>query len=239
MCQNHGEPRPAPDYNPFRYGGQFGYYTLPTLGVINCGFRWYDPQQGRWFSRDPIGYEGGENLYEYCGSNPVGYGDPDGTSLISFLLKNGTKRLSRGFIHNFVATQIRGKIKKIGVRRLATRFADEADKIESILNDNWFEIVIGFIPIAGDGYDLVATPMKIRNALKKLDQLHDKIQGLWKVQGCRAGEFIRGGLARQKSIDPDYLERPVAWILEHSGRDKQAHLIQKLLLEQPRLKEFH
>jgi hypothetical protein len=33
---------------------------------------------GRWLTRDPIGYAGGENLYEYCGGNPVGKIDPSG-----------------------------------------------------------------------------------------------------------------------------------------------------------------
>ena len=32
----------------------------------------------RWLSRDPIGYEGGYNLYEYVESNPVKFVDPDG-----------------------------------------------------------------------------------------------------------------------------------------------------------------
>ncbi len=41
------------DVNPFRYGGQFGYYTDATFGTILCGFRWYDPDLGRWLSRDP------------------------------------------------------------------------------------------------------------------------------------------------------------------------------------------
>jgi RHS repeat-associated protein len=60
----------------FRYGGQWGYYS--EIGMILCGYRWYDPNQGRWLSRDPIGYEGGPNLYEYCGTNPVMYADPLG-----------------------------------------------------------------------------------------------------------------------------------------------------------------
>jgi RHS repeat-associated core domain len=63
--------------NPFLFGGQFGYYT-DYGNIILCGARWYDPAQGRWLSRDPIGYGGGENLYCFCESNPVGYVDPDG-----------------------------------------------------------------------------------------------------------------------------------------------------------------
>ena len=40
-------------------------------------------------SRDPIGYEGGYNLYEYVGSNPVGFVDPDGHSPAAIGLVSG------------------------------------------------------------------------------------------------------------------------------------------------------
>ena len=29
------------------------------------------PSIGRFITRDPVGYEGGINLYAYCGNNPV------------------------------------------------------------------------------------------------------------------------------------------------------------------------
>jgi RHS repeat-associated protein len=69
------------DANPFRYGGQFGYYTSTESGnggLILCGARWYNPAIGRWLSRDPIGYDGGPNLYEYCFSRPSTLVDPSG-----------------------------------------------------------------------------------------------------------------------------------------------------------------
>jgi len=41
--------------------------------------RWYDPELGRWVSRDPIGYGGGDpNLYGYVGGTVTGMVDPIG-----------------------------------------------------------------------------------------------------------------------------------------------------------------
>jgi len=41
--------------------------------------RWYDPDTGRWFSKDPTGINGGFNqYYVFCGNNPVMLRDPLG-----------------------------------------------------------------------------------------------------------------------------------------------------------------
>ncbi len=40
--------------------------------------RYYLPTLGRWLTRDPIGYQGGINLYEYAQSSPVGNVDGEG-----------------------------------------------------------------------------------------------------------------------------------------------------------------
>lgn len=47
-------------------------------GLLLMGHRWYDSSLGRFLTRDPIGFEGGLNLYGYAGSNPTNFLDPFG-----------------------------------------------------------------------------------------------------------------------------------------------------------------
>jgi RHS repeat-associated protein len=68
--------------NPYRYGGKVGYYNDGGSHSYLATWRWYNPEIGRWLSRDPIGYEGGDNQFAYVGSNPVRYVDPTGLEWI-------------------------------------------------------------------------------------------------------------------------------------------------------------
>ena len=60
------------------FGGQAGYYTEAETGLVLCTNRHYNPQTGRFLTRDPIGYGGGVNLYGYVGNNPINGLDPSG-----------------------------------------------------------------------------------------------------------------------------------------------------------------
>ena len=57
------------------------YFDAET-GLYYFGYRYMDPATGTWISRDPIGEQGGLNLYAYCMNDPVGTTDPYGLSLI-------------------------------------------------------------------------------------------------------------------------------------------------------------
>ena len=47
------------------------------LGILDINY--YDPSVGRWLSKDPILFNGGDsNLYAYVGSDPVNFIDPWG-----------------------------------------------------------------------------------------------------------------------------------------------------------------
>ncbi len=60
-----------------------------TTGLYNFRARWYDPETGRWLSKDPIGINGGLNQYVFCGNNPVMFGDPEGKSILGGLIVVG------------------------------------------------------------------------------------------------------------------------------------------------------
>jgi len=60
---------------PFRFSTK--YYDGGT-GLVDFGYRFYVSGIGRWLNRDPIGVEGGINLYGYVGNNPVNFVDPYG-----------------------------------------------------------------------------------------------------------------------------------------------------------------
>ena len=45
----------------FGFGAQAGDYTDAETGLCLLTHRYYDPAQGRFVTRDPIGYDGGIN----------------------------------------------------------------------------------------------------------------------------------------------------------------------------------
>ena len=73
----------------FGYAGAYGYQA-PTSDApgdpyatdfpfLHVGARYYDPATGRFLQRDPIGIDGGFNVYEYVRNAPTGWVDPSGT----------------------------------------------------------------------------------------------------------------------------------------------------------------
>ena len=61
--------------NPWRYAEK---PIDEETGLINFGFRYYDPSISRWISKDPAGFVDGPNLYAYCHNNPLLCCDPFG-----------------------------------------------------------------------------------------------------------------------------------------------------------------
>jgi RHS repeat-associated protein len=78
------------DYDPFgnplagSANGGYAFTGRDWDAEINLYYyraRYYDPSVGRFLSEDPIGLQGGPNLYTYVLNNPGRYRDPSGTSV--------------------------------------------------------------------------------------------------------------------------------------------------------------
>lgn len=63
--------------------------SRPACGLYFYGYRFYDPVTGRWPSRDPIGEEGGENLYEFINNSSLDYFDYLGLAKHHWLIQDG------------------------------------------------------------------------------------------------------------------------------------------------------
>ena len=61
--------------NPYRFAGAWGYRDDGDAGLLHLGARYYDPQVGRFISRDPVL---SEHPYLYCEHEPVSRVDPSG-----------------------------------------------------------------------------------------------------------------------------------------------------------------
>jgi RHS repeat-associated protein len=57
-------------------GGSQGLYYMRA--------RWYDPELGRFLSEDPVGIQGGLNLYAFGGNDPINATDPTGQRALTF-----------------------------------------------------------------------------------------------------------------------------------------------------------
>ncbi|MGW8256496.1 MAG: RHS repeat-associated core domain-containing protein [Thermoguttaceae bacterium] len=80
---------------PFSLIRKVGTVPLHADGPLYCGYffdaetrlylarnRYYNSSTATWINRDPIGYKGGMNLYEYVGDNPLSRTDPFGLRFV-------------------------------------------------------------------------------------------------------------------------------------------------------------
>ncbi len=80
-----GPGGPAVGQSRYGYAGDWGYETNSKWPIANgefpflhVGYRWYDPDTGRFLQRDPIGVSGGLNVYTYVENGPSWMVDPHG-----------------------------------------------------------------------------------------------------------------------------------------------------------------
>jgi RHS repeat-associated protein len=105
---------PMAKQNPFRFSTK---YTDNETGLLYYGYRYYDPVTGRWPNRDPIGEDGGFNLYKFVYNSPGNRIDPKGLNSLlsvvsgcamSLLTESIDKKLDQQFVCKELADRMRG-----------------------------------------------------------------------------------------------------------------------------------
>ena len=92
--------------NPYLFTGR---RIDSESGLYYYRARHYDPQEGRFMQPDPIGFDGGINLYTYVQNNPVNWIDPSGLDtyrqnrVLGFLDSKGTATTAPA-THTFIYT---------------------------------------------------------------------------------------------------------------------------------------
>lgn len=123
-----------PGFQPFGFAG--GLYDRDTK-LVRFGKRDYDPESGRWTTKDPIGFNGGDtNLFAYVGSNPSNFTDPNGEFLVPVAV--GIAAFIGGYLSGDMAG---GKVNDIsnfiGDKKSADNLADYGKRVTgACLNGN-------------------------------------------------------------------------------------------------------
>jgi RHS repeat-associated protein len=151
-----------------RYG-YTGRERDPDTGMLHYRARFYDPQNGRFVSEDPIGFNAGVNFYAYVSNNPVAWTDALGLCPCTCTLQLRANRIEvvRGYIptpgyHLYITTTDSCTGKFRGYRA----GPGDQNKIEAIAGpfDKEFE------DFPGHEDDRIVVSLKIPGSCEKWDR---------------------------------------------------------------------
>jgi RHS repeat-associated protein len=80
-----------------------GQYFDAETNLHYNWMRYYDPEKGGYITRDPIGLDGGMNVYTYVENNPLIYIDPFGLKLCKINLPG----MDKAYLDDSIAKNIR------------------------------------------------------------------------------------------------------------------------------------
>jgi RHS repeat-associated protein len=87
--------------DPYGYDGM---WQDPATGLLKAVFRWYNPATGRWETKDPRGFAGGDiSLYRAMSNSPTKLVDPSGLKALLSRFKDDDEPSGPGMTTNFFA----------------------------------------------------------------------------------------------------------------------------------------
>ena len=139
--------------NDLRYTGR---ESDPETGLYYYRARYYDPQNGRFVSEDPVAFQAGMNFYSYVYDNPVTLIDPTGNApcldigkFVAALDHNALPRYGKGRCGEFVGKAL--KAGGIDLESSPGHYHNGKDYGAYLLDAGFSEVSSdGYKPQAGD-----------------------------------------------------------------------------------------
>lgn len=153
-----------------RYG-YTGRERDAATGLMYYRARWYDSQQGRFLSEDPIGENGSLNLYAYVGNNPIRNIDPLGLKLSKAECDRLKKQIALGIKNSRAALDDLASVAQAAQEQGAwAQFQDDSFSLAGALIVTAFALETGqilgeaFVASTAQQYALASTPGLIPTA---------------------------------------------------------------------------
>jgi RHS repeat-associated protein len=174
-----------------------GQQLHAETGLHQNWMRDYDPMVGRYLQPDPIGLEGGPNVYVYVGSDPLNYVDPRGEDAVVLFY--------RPFFANFQHQDILVGDEKAGWTLLSLDGYREGCLCGSRSTDRWFPnlsqaLADRRIRVATDAY---RTALSASEDWKVKSSIRERLGDPYGFGGRNCGDVVRRGLAAVGIAVPD------------------------------------
>tara|TARA_B100001971_G_C18156859_1_gene519056 strand:- start:468 stop:1202 length:735 start_codon:yes stop_codon:yes gene_type:complete len=129
------------------------------------GFRYYDPETGRWPNRDPIGERGGINLYGMVGNDPISQIDLNGLWILKLIGSGWDGSRTADMVA--AMQQLQPKFHQIGIKlqdaiKKADKLCDACEYKEELVSQ-LEEVEDIFTKMIDDYTSSDDLPLKIRN----------------------------------------------------------------------------
>jgi RHS repeat-associated protein len=182
IYDENGNPVATP-MTPFLFTG---HYWDGDIGLYLTMYRAYSPELGRWLTRDPIDFSGGDiNLYRYVGNSVIDYYDLDG--------------LSKGCCEQR-RQELQDKIDEL--TRMANNALNEVREMEESIDSGLFLLTVGVFVTAVGGAMLKVKGAAVTAASGGTMAPYGVIvtgAGFW-VSGAGASRYLREKEARREAI---------------------------------------